>query len=231
MIGRKIDYTSMSKLPNIDTMCDVLSATQVEMGIDPYMKEAAYGRDGKKITRFRRCVSGEVIDNRTGKPLDKNVPRNVPVVVRDKNDSERIRTVKHNSSMEPEMKTDTTPKPDKKKKSLREMGFDEFYNRLFGVVEDDDNDEYICDYCTELGYNQKYKPYICDNCTKCESCSEFLNGSCDGCTYSKTRTGRLYSESLTKDQIVDSDDLDILEESGSTVNHRKPMGQFSTLNY
>ena len=241
MIGRKIDYSSMTKLPNIDTMCSVLSMTQSEQGIAPYMEEASYDRNGKKINRFKRNLDGRVFDTREQKYLDKDAPKDMPVVTSQgmslDNTTKPIRIVgdqKKGGDVNDDERGCTQCKKEKKKLTLMEMGFSGFYNKTFGIYDsdDDDDDFYVCDFCTDLGYSGKYKPYLCDNCTKCETCSDFSNGSCDGCSYSKTRTGSLYSEQLSRDQIIDSDDIALLEELELEDNSkRKSTGKFSTLNY
>ena len=228
--GKKLDYSSMTSCPNIDTMCDVLVVTQQEMGQEPSMQEASYDRSGNKIRRFKRSSDGKLIDTRTGEILKKDEPRDIPYVKRiGESDSVRVMEKKKPCS---ECPVKHEEKKEKKHLGFIERGFDNFYNGFFGDEEDDDNDEYICEYCTELGYSSKYKAHICDNCTKCETCDEYQRGSCDGCTYSRTRTGRLYSESLSLDQIVDPDDLELLEESKENVrSERRKFGGFSILNY
>lgn len=241
--GKKIDYSSMSNLPNIDVMCDVLVNTQRDAGIPVSMFEAEYSNTGNKIRRFKRNSNGEVIDTRTGKVLDPEEDREIPVIPRmsgAKSEKSHVRMTKSASEIDCPCKKsqDIEPKENsdsentrKRRLSLFERGFDNFYNGIFGDEDDDDNDEYVCEYCTDLGYTGKYKSYICDNCCKCEGCSEFMNGTCDGCSYSRTRTGVLYSETLGLDQIVDPEDLDIIQKGKETEHVRREFGGFSILDH
>lgn len=229
--GRKIDYSSMTRLPNVDTMCDVLVTTQKEMNQTPSMQEAEYDKLGKKVRRFKRTSDNKVIDTRTGEIIEPGEERDFPIVPRTSEHlTQRVRVMKSESTCE---SCPVKEKQQKEKKRLKlfERGFANFYNGVFDEDDEDDNDEYICEYCTELGYGSKYKAYLCDNCTKCETCSEFSNGTCDGCSYSRTRTGRLYSESLSLDQIVDADDLEIINTREENENERRKFGGFSILDY
>lgn len=236
--GRRVDFSSMTHLPNVDTMCSVLATTQTEMGIQPEMVEAEYDRMGKKVRRFKRSSDGSVIDNRTGKEIDFSKERDFPVISRIGSSGmtrSNVRVLKKTECEDSGILPKETKNQNKKSsKGIFDIGFNAWYDKTFGGYDDDedDNDDYICEYCTDLGYSNKYKSYICDNCTKCESCSEFQSGKCDGCTYSKTRTGHLYSESLSIDQIVDPDDLELLKSSDDedTTVRRKP-GKFSILDY
>ena len=231
--GRKIDYSSMTSCPNVDTMCDVLVSAQKETGVPVSLNEAEYDKMGKKIPRYRRLQDGQICDTRTGEIVDKNRERPIPIIKPSSNVQKTYSPKKHSISKEKKDDEQVKPKKESKHVPLVERGFVNFYNGVFGNEDDDDDDDtYICEYCTNLGYSGKYKAHVCDNCTKCEGCSEFMNGSCDGCTFSRTRTGRLYSETLGLDQIVDPDDLEILEESrNSNDTQRRKFGGFSMLNY
>ena len=230
--GKKIDYSSMTSCPNVDTMCDVLVSTQKQQDVSTSLQQAEYDNTGKKISRYRRTIDGKIVDTRTGEIVNTDKVRPFPIVKA----SSSIQ--KSYSPKKDIVKKDNaeSPKPIKKEQdntSIFEKGFESFYNGIFGNEDgDDDDDTYVCEYCSNLGYSGKYKAHICDNCTKCEGCSDFINGSCDGCTFSKTRTGQLYSETLGLDQIVDPDDLEILEESKNThESRRRKFGGFSILNY
>lgn len=229
--GRKIDYSSMGACPNVDTMCDVLTNTQTQQDVPVTLQQAEYDNTGNKISRYRRMLDGRIVDTRTGEIVDNNKERPFPVV-KPSSSIQKSYSTKKDIAKE---KVDD-PKPIKKEQKylpLVERGFENFYNGVFGNEDgDDDDDTYVCEYCTNLGYSGKYKAHICDNCTKCEGCSDFINGHCDGCTFSKTRTGQLYSETLGLNQIVDPDDLEILEESKNThESRRRKFGGFSILNY
>lgn len=228
--GRKIDYSSLSSCPNVDTMCDVLVTTQNQQEVSTSLKQAEYDNSGNKIPRYRRVVDGKIIDTRTGEVVDTSKERPFPIV---KSSSSVQKSYSPKKTVVDE--TIEAPKAEKKEPKyvpLFERGFENFYNGIFGTEDDDDDDTYVCEYCTNLGYSGKYKAHICDNCTKCEGCSDFINGNCDGCSFSKTRTGQLYSETLGLDQIVDPDDLEILEESKNNYeSRRRKFGGFSILNY
>lgn len=232
-MGRKIDYSSMTSAPNVDTLCDVLVSTQQEQGIDVSMVESEYTKSGEKIPRFRRR-DDNIIDTRTGEILDMSQERDMPVVKASSLDRKSF-VVKSETKREKPKKPLKEEKSNKPKRHipLYEKGFNRFYNGLFGDgddEDDDDDDMYICEYCINLGYTNKYKAHVCDNCTKCEGCSEFGNGSCDGCSYSRTRTGHLYSEGLGLEEIVDPDDIVIMNNIEED-NGRRCYRGFSTLDY
>lgn len=230
--GRKVDYSSMSNLPNVDTLCDVLSVTQTEMGLESQMKEAEYDKVGKRISRYKRNEDGNVVDNRTGEVITFQ-EREFPILPRT-GETSNYKSVVRIVSKQPEKSvSDKDDKSEKKKQGIVDLGFSEWFDRrIGGYTDDDDSDEYICEWCTELGYSGKYKAHICDNCTKCETCSEFENGKCDGCTYSKSRTGKLYSETLSVDEIVDSDDLKIIQDiTKDKETTRRKLGNFTILDY
>lgn len=227
--GRRINYSSMTNLPNVDTMCDVLVTTQNEMGQNPSMKEAEFDKSGNKIRRFKRNYDGDVIDTRTGEVLSNDSKPIIPVLSKE---FQKITKLRSSDSECPHKQKPSSSNDTKKKIGLFERGFVNFYNGEFGDDDEDDDDEYICEYCTDLGYTGKYKSYICDNCTKCETCSDFINGKCDGCTYSRTRTGHLYSDTLTVDQIISSDDLEIIESmEDDDSSGRRSYGRFTVLDY
>lgn len=208
--GNVIDYTS-SKV-NIDTLCDVLVSTQIEMGQTPTLKKAEYDNLGKKIRRFKRDVDNNVIDTRTNSSIsDEKTKPMVKSISSTKNET-KSNTSKCNDCSSCNSNCSKSEKHEepivKKKKGLFERGFNNFFA---GIYEDDDDDDtYICEYCTELGYSGKYKAYICDNCTKCEGCAEYSSGTCDGCTYSAIREGKPYSETLPISEILDESDLEII---------------------
>lgn len=230
--GKKINYSSMTSCPNVDTMCDVLAAAQKEQNIQVTMNQAEYDNMGKKISRYRRMPDGKIVDTRTGEVVDTGKERPFPVI-KSSSSVEKHYSPRKNLEEKKKEEEKEVKKKEKRQLSLAEIGFDGFYNGVFGIEDDDDDDDtYICEYCTNLGYSGKYKAHVCDNCTKCEGCSDFINNACDGCSYSKTRTGKLYSETLGLDQIVDPEDLKIMEESKcSHETKRRKSGGFSVLNY
>lgn len=102
---------------------------------------------------------------------------------------------------------------------------------------DDDDDTYICEYCSEIGCTKEFSPHLCETCTACESCTEFDTGECSGCTYSSYRTGRPYSVEL-KDKGLDmpmsEDDAELLDilTIEDEVNERIPIdNKFTVMDY
>lgn len=78
--------------------------------------------------------------------------------------------------------------------------------------DDDDEPEgpYVCEYCTDVGYDGAYKPECCDICDSCETCREYINGECDGCGYSRTFNGTSYgfvSEQTVTDTMSTEDSM------------------------
>lgn len=72
----------------------------------------------------------------------------------------------------------------------------------------DDDELYLCEYCSSLGYNKKYMPETCDTCTKCECCAEYEDGDCDGCGYSTALDGRYYREKIAESELFSDDELE-----------------------
>lgn len=143
--------------------------------------------------------------------------------------------------------------PDKNKdecsacqKKQNKPGSTEITNKLgkFGDLmspeitnKDDDDDTYICEYCSEIGCTKEFSPHLCETCTACESCTEFDTGECSGCTYSSYRTGRPYSVEL-KDRGLDmpmsEDDAELLDilTIEDEVNERMPIdNKFTVMDY
>ena len=83
-----------------------------------------------------------------------------------------------------------------------QVGYDE--------EEEDDNKDYICEYCDRLGYHQKYRPEICDSCHICESCNEYDNNECSGCSFSVYRDGQYYRDKISEDELLSSHDKELL---------------------
>ena len=112
---------------------------------------------------------------------------------------------------------------------------------IFVYSEDDLIDEsdegYICEYCTKIGYDNKYRPEVCDTCDDCEGCVEYTSGECDGCHYSNLYNGGMsYGESTNQDMTTrlnseDSSLIDEIENGGPDYEVHYPMGRFTILNY
>lgn len=99
---------------------------------------------------------------------------------------------------------------------------------------DDTDDLYICEFCTGIGFDQKYKPEICDQCEECLTCRQYINGECDGCGYSTAYNGTRYG--AVQDVEVDRNEQDesLLEEiSGDTQDDEihYPDGRFTIMDY
>lgn len=65
---------------------------------------------------------------------------------------------------------------------------------------------YLCEWCSKLGYQKKYNPELCDTCDICASCNEFEHYECSGCSYSRYRTGKPYSEMVSIDNLLSEED-------------------------
>lgn len=92
--------------------------------------------------------------------------------------------------------------------------YDFSLNGLFGdghISEEDDDQDYICEYCGALGYKQKYIPEICDSCTQCSTCTEYINDECSGCSYSIYRDGTYYRDKMSEKDLFDETDLEMFE--------------------
>ena len=103
------------------------------------------------------------------------------------------------------------------------------------LIDDDEDGEYVCEYCTKIGFNSTYKPDICDTCDDCEGCVEYMNGECDGCQYSATfNCGSSYGQINEIDSVINSEDaelIDEIEEGGPDYDVEKPDGGFTIMNY
>ncbi len=85
---------------------------------------------------------------------------------------------------------------------------------LFGNTSEELSDEeeiYICEFCTSLGYGNRYKPDVCDNCNTCESCREYMDEECSGCSYSRWRDGKYYRDKLDDTDLFSEQDLEVFE--------------------
>ena len=102
---------------------------------------------------------------------------------------------------------------------------------------DDSDEEYICEYCTKIGYDNAYRPDMCDTCDDCEECTEYMAGECDGCKYSSLYNGgSSYSEinNGKTDYTMNSEDellIDEIEDGGPDYEVKKPDGGFTVMNY
>lgn len=101
---------------------------------------------------------------------------------------------------------------------------------------DDSDEEYICEYCVKIGFDNAYRPEECDCCDACEGCREYQNGECDGCGYSILYNGVPYSQvvGVGSSDSSPSQDADVYEEINSDVGDydvHLPSGRFTIMNY
>lgn len=87
--------------------------------------------------------------------------------------------------------------------------------------DEDDDDEYVCDYCNRIGYGLKYSPDICDECNECESCGKFAREECDGCSYSIWRDGKRYGDKLSMEDVLSDYDISVINELSDELREPK----------
>lgn len=178
---------------NIDSMLDVYVNAQKEAGMDPGLEECEFEISNK----------GDII-------------RKKPIV--DKED-------------EPEQKKcpgscNKCGKDSKEKDDDKGFEMPWYFKNKLGLFEDsmsseietnDEDDEvYVCEYCSDIGYKKEYKPYLCDTCNVCETCPEYSSEECSGCEYSVYRTGRTYAQELSdrgEDVPLDDDEQTLIRYS------------------
>ncbi len=90
-----------------------------------------------------------------------------------------------------------------KEKPISESGKEE-WEAVHGEKEEEHI--YLCEWCNKLGYQKKYNPEYCDTCDMCATCDEYEAYECSGCSYSRYRTGKLYSERVPIDDILNNED-------------------------
>lgn len=100
---------------------------------------------------------------------------------------------------------------------------------------DEEEGEYVCEYCTKIGYDSSYKPDICDTCDDCEGCTEYINGECDGCQYSLIYNGgSSYGQISSEEIVIKSEDeilFDEIENGGPDYEVEFPDGGFTIMNF
>lgn len=100
---------------------------------------------------------------------------------------------------------------------------------------DEEEGEYVCEYCTKIGYDSSYKPDICDTCDDCEGCTEYINGVCDGCQYSLLYNGgSSYGQISNENVSINSEDevlFDEIENGGPDYEVEFPDGGFTIMNF
>lgn len=77
------------------------------------------------------------------------------------------------------------------------------------IIDEDSSLPYVCEYCTQIDYTNRYRPDICDLCDSCETCNYYTNNECDGCEYSVTFNGCTYSEATGDVGESSKDNLDM----------------------
>lgn len=110
---------------------------------------------------------------------------------------------------------------------------------IFVFNEDDLYDEedgnYVCEYCTKISYDGSYRPDVCDTCTECESCTEFKSEECDGCQYSTLYNGgSSYGQVSDEEYHMNDEDIELfneLEEDVPDYEKELPDGSFSIMRY
>lgn len=104
------------------------------------------------------------------------------------------------------------------------------------LVDEEDGD-YVCEFCTKIGYDGKYRPEVCDTCDDCDGCTDAIAGECDGCRYSAYYNGGItYGVSTQQDenQFLSPEDSQIIEdlrEEKPEEQIRYPDGGFSIMDY
>ena len=214
MNSRMIDLTETNV--NIDALLDVFVETQKANGMDPMMEECEFDIDNDgKITK----VQTKKEDKKESAHCSGNCDGGCS----------------HHCHPE--------------KKSSEDGGIPWYMQNRLGLFEDsmspeledqleDDDDIYVCEYCSDIGYKKEYKSYLCDTCNVCETCPEFENEECSGCTFSMYRTGRPYSAELASrgEEVALEDDerlvlKDIRDGVQSDTERREPDLSFTILDY
>lgn len=100
---------------------------------------------------------------------------------------------------------------------------------------DEEEGDYVCEFCTKIGHKAQYQPDICDTCDDCEGCTDYASGSCDGCGYSVTYNGGYsYGQTSNVSTELKSEDSLLLEDisnGGPDYDVEKPDGGFTIMNY
>ena len=182
---------------NIDSMLDVYVNTQKESGIDPGLEECEFEVSNKgDIIRKK-----PIVDDEPTKEQEK------------KEDGEKCSGNCKSCHCDGEDKSDKFEKPWYLKNKL---GL--FEDSMSPEIEDDEDDDetYVCEYCSDVGYKKEYKSYLCDTCNVCETCTEYANEECSGCGYSVYRTGRTYSQEMAdrgENIPLDKDEQELIDYS------------------
>lgn len=104
------------------------------------------------------------------------------------------------------------------------------------LIDESDDELYVCEFCTKIGYSSSYKPDVCDTCDDCEGCTEYISGECDGCGYSTLYNGGCSYGEVGGDNNYemnpeDSQLFDEINNGGPDYEVKKPDGGFSIMNY
>ena len=196
-----------SRTMNIDAYIDMINNVQRENGIEPTMREALYD------------------------PVSK---RRINMFERERLEKEGVDLSAYDNSSNAGCKgCHKCQQEDMKTISNIERGV--FVYNESDLVDESDED-YICEYCTKIGYDNKYRPDACDMCDDCDGCMEYLSGECDGCGYStlynggcsygEVSNGGDYSMSQEDSQLIEE-----IEDGGPDYEPKYPDGGFSIMNY
>lgn len=211
-----IDLTESSV--NIDSLLDVYVETQKANGVDPGFEESVI-----EVTSSGSFVKVKSDEPSRDEPKQKETP---------------CKKCGGGESCGNECKEEKSDKYKLPEYMVNKMGL--FDNDMSPEIYDgeEDDDAYICEYCTELGYRKEYKSYICDMCRVCETCPEFENDECSGCTFSSYRTGQLYSDVLRNsgdNSYLEDDEKEIIDgikgDAFKDSDVRKPDTSFTILDY
>lgn len=195
-----------NRYSNIDKMIDMLIEVQKENGETPTMREALFD----PVTKER-----------------------INVFKREKLEKEGVDLSKYGNN---DSVVNSCKGCNKCEKGISNIARGVFVYSADDLEDDDDSEgEYICEYCTKIGYDGAYKPDICDTCDDCDGCAEYLSDTCDGCKYSVLYNGgSSYGETSDEDiqmNIEDSTLLKDVEEGGPEYEVEYPDGGFTIMDY
>lgn len=163
---------------NIDNMLDSLIQIQKENGVESKLREAIFDpKTNQRVNVYRR------------KELER----------KGVDTSDYI-----NSPVTKESKCKKCPKAIEKGISNIARGI--FVYNESDLIEDS-GEMYICEYCTDIGRDNKYRPDKCDTCTSCIECNEYIGNTCDGCGYST-----LYNEGSTYGELTNQNNDDFMKD-------------------
>ena len=193
------------KTKDIDSLVDMLVNVQTENGIKPTMQEALF---------------------------DPNTKERINIFKRKKLEAQGVDLSKYGENTPTcNGSCNKCSKSDKHMSNLERGVF--VYNEDDLIDEEEGN--YVCEYCTKIGYDGSYKPDICDTCDDCEGCTEYIGNECDGCAYSAIYNGGMsYGQSTQDTSLIESEDqilLDEITEGGPDYEKKFSNGKFTILKF